>query len=419
MMDPTFGGYKIISSENSSFSKKENLAFPKTAVLIHLYYPETIPSYFRYIANIPSYITKIFTYSSSDILTGIQQELLSHHCEENCVFIEKENRGRDVSALLVAACEKLLKYDLICFVHDKKEKNDFGRELTEDWCRCLWENTLGSRIFIENVLTEFTRNPQMGGLFPPYFSSRRQKLELKSLWGVDYENTQALGEKLGLSVRIRPEMESCAVGTVFWARTAALKKLLSYPWTYDMFPEEPLPNDGTISHAIERIIRFVSMDAGYKEYFGVSSRYAEYYLWQMQSDTRQMYEILDGQSFVNARDIDFYSHWTNRLWSFVSRFQSIYIWGTGHYGIQCFRFLRNRGRQAVGFVTTNAISGEKCEGFPVTNIDELEMESGDCLIVAMASENYSDIKQAVARKNREGQCIISENILYYQDPEYF
>jgi lipopolysaccharide biosynthesis protein len=54
------------------------------------------------------------------------------------------------------------------------------------------------------------------------------------------------------------------VGTMFWARTAALKPLFNLKLGWSDYPEEPLPNDGTILHALERLLPFVAQHAGYR-----------------------------------------------------------------------------------------------------------------------------------------------------------
>ena len=54
-----------------------------------------------------------------------------------------------------------------------------------------------------------------------------------------------------------------AYGDMFWCRTAAMKKLFTKKWTYDDLPGEPVPDDGTILHAIERIHPFVAQSSGF------------------------------------------------------------------------------------------------------------------------------------------------------------
>jgi FMN phosphatase YigB (HAD superfamily) len=55
------------------------------------------------------------------------------------------------------------------------------------------------------------------------------------------------------------------MGGMFWAKTDALKQLLSYPWSYEDFPEEAGQIDGTTHHAIERLVVVCCQSNGYKK----------------------------------------------------------------------------------------------------------------------------------------------------------
>ena len=52
-------------------------------------------------------------------------------------------------------------------------------------------------------------------------------------------------------------------GTMFWYRPEALKPLFDLNLTEQDFPEEPLPVDGTIAHAIERLPVYIAWSQGY------------------------------------------------------------------------------------------------------------------------------------------------------------
>jgi lipopolysaccharide biosynthesis protein len=54
------------------------------------------------------------------------------------------------------------------------------------------------------------------------------------------------------------------VGTMFWARTAALKPLIDLNLKWEDYPEEPVAIDGTILHAMERIFGILPGLAGYR-----------------------------------------------------------------------------------------------------------------------------------------------------------
>ena len=64
------------------------------------------------------------------------------------------------------------------------------------------------------------------------------------------------------------------IGNCFWARFDALKPLFDLDWNYEDFPPEPLPHDGTVSHALERIYAHVAASQGFyskivmTEYYG-------------------------------------------------------------------------------------------------------------------------------------------------------
>jgi lipopolysaccharide biosynthesis protein len=51
---------------------------------------------------------------------------------------------------------------------------------------------------------------------------------------------------------------------MFWARTEAIKPLLIKNFGWEDYPEEPLPYDGTVLHAFERLLPFVTEKMGYR-----------------------------------------------------------------------------------------------------------------------------------------------------------
>lgn len=95
-------------------------------VIIHLHYKDTLNCYMDYIRNIPKDIKIIFTASDSEMVAMINQLISSWR--SNYQIITKENRGRDISAFLVACRSEILKYDYCCFLHDKKEKKLYTSE---------------------------------------------------------------------------------------------------------------------------------------------------------------------------------------------------------------------------------------------------------------------------------------------------
>ena len=83
----------------------------------------------------------------------------------------------------------------------------------------------------------------------------------------DY-NEQRIIEELMQKMNIRrgfsrdDMLYSC--GTMLWYRPEALKPLFDLNLAFDDFPEEPIPNGGTIAHAIERMPGLVCAAQGYR-----------------------------------------------------------------------------------------------------------------------------------------------------------
>lgn len=90
---------------------------------------------------------------------------------------------------------------------------------------------------------------------------------------------------LGIDAPVSGEKSPIApYGSVFWFRPKALAPLFDHGWQHSDFPPEPLPQDGTISHAIERIYPFVAQSAGYYPAVVMSKSYAVTH-----NDTMQAY----------------------------------------------------------------------------------------------------------------------------------
>jgi lipopolysaccharide biosynthesis protein len=75
------------------------------------------------------------------------------------------------------------------------------------------------------------------------------------------------GENLQHAIKLLPGMEkecekrelSFPIGSMFWARPSSIKQLFELGLTWEDYPEEPLPYDGSMLHAIERLFGIVAM----------------------------------------------------------------------------------------------------------------------------------------------------------------
>lgn len=260
-----------------------NVPRPKSAFIFHVYFMDMLNDTCQYLANVPEE-TDLYITTTEDKIPQIATGIKNFGIRKKPTFIPVKNRGRDVSALLVAARDVVLggKYEVVGFAHDKKssqnQKNGHHGTETQGFSYKLMENTLGSEQYVENILTLFAQNPRLGMVSPmPPYHALYFAHTLPLDWGPNFDITKDLLENtLDLHVPLDPAKPTMsAIGSCYWFRSIALKKLFEAKWTYDDFlSEEQMGVDGTISHAIERANGYVTQAAGYYPAWVMSDRYA-------------------------------------------------------------------------------------------------------------------------------------------------
>lgn len=260
------------------FPKNGSVSVPspqqKIALILHIYYEDLIEYCYSYAQSMPHTADIYITTDSEEKCHAIEHIFLNGPWT-NVKIILIENRGRDVGALLVGAAKYIGKYDYICFAHDKKVPQVSQKITGYDFSEHCFENILGSKEYVNNVISKFEAEPYLGILCPPppnhsdYYSTNGCE------WGYNYEITKKLYDDMKLRVPITLEKEPIApFGTMFWFRVEAMEKLFSKKWKYEDFPKEPNKVDGTVLHGIERLYPFVAQDAGYFTAWCLTDSYA-------------------------------------------------------------------------------------------------------------------------------------------------
>lgn len=371
----------------------------KVLIIIHLYYKKTIKKYMEYIKNIPSNISIIFTISDTDIEQYIQNESFFI---DNCKIIKKQNRGRDISAFLVACRKEILEYEYICFLHDKTEKHYIYKMDIENWNHSLWENMIGSAEYIDNILTEFMRNPKLGLLAPPAPIGEHLPVSFEKSWLKNHKNMKMLAEKMKLKCNINIDAAPNTLGTVFWARVSALKKLFEIEWSYEDFDPEPLKIDGTISHAIERIFPYVVYDAGYYTGIVMTGHYAGMRMEYIQTVLKDaFFRLKKSLGIQHISELYSYEEKTKALYSFCNNHKKIYIYGAGEYGKSCLIRIRNLGKHIDAFLVT-ALEQNKLhiDGIPVIEFSSNHLTPDTGIIIAINPLEQPNIIDSIKFKNR-------------------
>ena len=262
----------------------------KCALVMHLYFEDLIPYCFEYSMNMPDSADIIITTDTIGKCTAVKNYIAENGIDSGKVkVIQIENRGRDVSALLVGTAPYLYNYDLICFMHDKKVAQLRWGFSGYDFSERCFKNLLGSKCLVNNIISLFEKNDRLGVLYPLPPNHAEYNGNLGNQWGPNFEVTKKLANKLDIKAPLDDGKEVVApLGTMFWFRPQALKKLIDYGWTYSDFPEEPNKIDGTILHAIERLYCLSAQDAGFFSATVMSDDYARTELTNLDYMAREL-----------------------------------------------------------------------------------------------------------------------------------
>ncbi|GLQ49278.1 glycoside hydrolase family 99-like domain-containing protein [Dyella flava] len=165
-----------------------------------------------------------------------------------------ENRGRDILPFLHIA-DRLLNegVDVVLKLHTKRSTHRRDGEL---WRRELIDKLLSPER-AASTLAAFRNTPKLG-----LAAADGHVQPLQFYWGENESNVQYLAARLGIP-EPSPEQDQFIAGSMFWARLEALRPLLDAHLGVWEFEDEAGQVDGTLAHAVERIIELCAEAAGY------------------------------------------------------------------------------------------------------------------------------------------------------------
>jgi hypothetical protein len=250
--------HEVITSTSPSRSPQQR-SIPAAALHAHFHYPELAEDLLR---KIPPRGPRCDLLLSTDdagkaeIVRGAAARYRRGEVEVRIV----PNTGRDIGAFLTGFGDDIVaRYELIGHVHGKRSLHAGGGPdpfFGERWREFLWQNLIGDRhAMMDIVLARLAGDATLGVVFPddPYLHG----------WDGNRRIAEGLAARMGLTDPLSPYIDFPA-GTMFWARTAALKPLFDLRLGWEDYPREPAASDGTILNAIERLLPLVARHAGYR-----------------------------------------------------------------------------------------------------------------------------------------------------------
>jgi len=218
----------------------------------HFFYADLVPQFLRRLAHNRVKPDVVLTTSDETQLGALRDVCAQHGFDEAEIRIVA-NRGRDIGPFLTGLADLITpeRYDIVGHVHGKKSLHT---SLGTQWRDFLFEHLIGGEHrAADAAIAEFERDPDCGLIFaedPNFYS-----------WDKNWEDSRALATRMGIDTL--PDVFEGPIGTMFWARPEALQPLFDLQLSYEDYPIEPVGEDGTILHALERLIPFVVEKSGF------------------------------------------------------------------------------------------------------------------------------------------------------------
>jgi glycosyltransferase involved in cell wall biosynthesis len=226
----------------------------RVALHVHVYYPDMLPDILaRLAANVIR--PDLFISVPNSAAKAMVEPMLAAYEGKVAQLQVVPNRGRDIGPFLTAFGGHWPAYDVVGHVHTKKSLDLNDSAFAFRWNGFLMDNLLGRGLrMADAIVGRLLADPGLGLVFPddPHVVG----------WSGNLAFGRQLGDRLGLADF--PSEFNFPVGTMFWARSAALAPLPALGLQWDDYPAEPLGYDGTMLHAIERLIPSVVASRGFR-----------------------------------------------------------------------------------------------------------------------------------------------------------
>jgi len=230
----------------------------RVALHAHFFYPELCADFLAHLA--PNQSECDLLISTDDSMKAKRLERTLHGYSRGNVTIRVvPNRGRDLGPLLTELAPDLDQYEFIGHVHSKRSQWANGKPAQntwgDTWREFLWQNLLGGlHPMRDRIIAAFKKDDTLGLVFPsdPNLVG----------WDKNRDCAAKLAPRIGWHAPL-PEHFDFPLGNMFWIRRVALQPFLDLHLTWEQYPAEPAPYDGTLLHALERLWPMACEAAGF------------------------------------------------------------------------------------------------------------------------------------------------------------
>ena len=231
------------------------------AVVLHIYYEDFIARFHSAFIGVDFDFDLYITSPFESVIDQSKKVFNQNPSIKNIKVVQTPNKGRNFGGFLVEFSEDLLNYDLICHIHSKKSLYSGSEQV--HWAEYLLEYLARDKQILRNILNILEGDESLGMYFPTTFWNMPQ-------WTCHWLKNQGYGKQVlkdWFQIEHAQDYFAYPAGGMFWAKPQAIRPLLERKWSYDDFPSEPIPSDGTILHVIERILPIVANKQGFDSFY--------------------------------------------------------------------------------------------------------------------------------------------------------
>ncbi|MDW7643565.1 MAG: glycoside hydrolase family 99-like domain-containing protein, partial [Desulfuromonadales bacterium] len=238
-------GYAYLEATRMAQVRTTHCMLPDSksiAIIIHAFYEDVFIDIIKRLSGVHIPF-KLFVTTPHDLYGRIEDVLSSSGFHYSLAPVE--NRGRDVLPFLKTFRKIVAEgYAYFLKIHTKKS---FHREDGDYWRDDLYGKLL-SNDAVQRAISIFNENNRVGLIGPS-----GHVVPMEFYFGSNAKTVERLARRLGQSLEMTISLNFVA-GTMFFARTDALLPLLNLELSDSDFEPEAGQIDGTLAHALERVI---------------------------------------------------------------------------------------------------------------------------------------------------------------------
>ena len=242
------------------------------AIQAHVYYEDLINEIINKTNNIPVKFDLYITTISYEKKIIIEKYVKRYSSSDKYEIKIVENKGRDVLPLILQLKYKIKRYKYFCHIHTKKSKHllSFGNK----WRNYLYNNLLGSKEIINEILNDFELFDNLGFVFPELYYDLFKDID--GFYYTDCTFHQPNIKYMNFILnKINPKYKignkiNFPAGNMFWAKVKAVYQIFEIRFI-KKFPKELNQTNDSIMHAIERIWLYLVKLNGY--YYKIIFKY--------------------------------------------------------------------------------------------------------------------------------------------------